>query len=708
MLPLLLAAATGGAVLYTGFKRQQTAKKSLIQQLNTAPPKQPIAKLAQARANVQARVQKLANQVVQPLVGAERAQHFAELASADVVAANQLAAQEEGQQEQLYLGVSLLSLGLTLTGRLLYPPLVLLSLPGLLYTTYPFIKAGYDDLWIKRKATASTLDLILLPGVLLLGDFVVLSFTTSVLALAHLIVHNMEDRSLQSVVNVFGKQPMTVWVLADGNEVEIPFNQLQRGDLLVVGAGQMIPADGQIVQGIASIDQRLLTGEAQPAEKGVGEPVLAATLVLAGRILVQVERTGEATLAAKIGNMLAHTAAYKQTFEIRSTTLGDRWVSPTLCLAALTAPIRGLMGGLALLLTSPGYDLRILGPLSMLNFLRIAAQSGVLVKNAQALERLSTIDTLVFDKTGTLTLEQPQVHQIHAYNSWPEATVLRYAAAAEQRQTHPIARAILAEAQARGLNLPALDEARYEVGYGIKVTLEEQLVRIGSTRFLTNEGIPLPPPIADLHTTVHARGHSLVLVSIGEQLAGAIELQPMIRPEARQIVTQLKEHQRTLYIISGDQEQPTRTLAESLGIDHYFANVLPEQKANLVKQLQAEGKKVCFVGDGINDAIALQQADVSISLRGAATVATDTAQIVLMSASLQELVQLFALGDHYTVNMQRNYVICFIPSIVTLGGVFLLHFGVASALAVYSMGLLAGLANSMTPLLRTAADEEPH
>ena len=188
-----------------------------------------------------------------------------------------------------------------------------------------------------------------------------------------------------------------------------------------------------------------------------------------------------------------------------------------------------------------------------------------------------------------------------------------------------------------------------------------------------------------------------MLIGIGDRLAGAIELAPGVRPEARQVVSQLKKSNRKLYIISGDHEQPTRALAESLGVDNYFAGTLPERKADLVKQLQTEGRKVCFVGDGINDAIALQQADVSISLRGATTLATDTAQIVLMGGSLRALDYLFSLGNQYKGNMQNNYAISFAPSAATVGGVFFLHFGVASALTIYSLGLVAGVANSLSP-----------
>lgn len=208
--------------------------------------------------------------------------------------------------------------------------------------------------------------------------------------------------------------------------------------------------------------------------------------------------------------------------------------------------------------------MRILEPLSMLSFLRVAAENGVLIKDARALERLSSIDTIVFDKTGTLTLEQPRVREIHSQNAWPEEEV-RLAGAAEQRQSHPIARAILLAAEDRGIELPPLSGARYEMGFGIKVTIEGQVVRVGSARFLNDEGIALPDTVMDLQARVHEHGHSLVLVGIGELLAGAIELEPAVRSEARQIVADLKKRGRKLYIISGDHEEPTKALAQRLG-----------------------------------------------------------------------------------------------------------------------------------------------
>ena len=688
-----------GAEFFSGVRAPQQSKSPLMKLLKENTQAKP-ASLPLDSLKVQ--IQQFAEQVIGALAGNERQEQMQLMAQREQNAP--LSA--EDQQANLYVGVAFACLGVTTLGQVFYPPLALLSVPGLIYTAIPFIKAGIDDLRTKRRITATTLDLISIPGVTLMGNFFAASLAVSLLSLSAAVLKRTEDRSMQSMINVFGQHPSTVWALVDGGEVEVPFADVCVGDVLVVMAGQMIPVDGVILSGAASIDQRMLTGESQPSEKTVGDEVFAASLMLAGRILIQVERAGETTIAAKIGEILAQTANFKQTFESRSQTISDKWSLPTLAAATLALPLHGFGGAIAILLSSLGYNLRIVGPLSMLNFLRLAAQQGVLVKDARALEVLSTINTVVFDKTGTLTLEQPRVQQIHCYGDWSADELLRYAAAAEARQSHPIARAIIEAAHERSLTIPPIGEARYEVGYGIKVSLDDKRVGIGSERFMQMEGVVVPSAVSNLRTAAHDQGHSLVLISINGEVAGAIELAPTIRPEARQIIDNLRGRGLSLYIISGDQEQPTRHLAETLGIEHYFANTLPEHKAALIQQLQNEGKRVCFVGDGINDAIALKQADLSISLRGASTIATDTAQIVLMDATLNELTGLFDLANAYNANMRANHIASMAPGIAVIGGVFLFHFGVLTSIMFYNAGLITGVANAMSPLLRTARPQQ--
>ena len=299
-------------------------------------------------------------------------------------------------------------------------------------------------------------------------------------------------------------------------------------------------------------------------------------------------------------------------------------------------PVLGLGASAALLDAHPKYRTTLASSLGLLNYFRLAAREGLLIKDGRALELLSEVDTVVFDKTGTLTLGQPHVRRLYARAPHGGDDILKYAAAAEQRQSHPVATAIMHAARARGLSVPSIDEAEYKAGYGLSVTVDGSAVRVGSARFMEMEGIAMPPPVVDLQARCHGEGHSLVLVAVDGRVAGAIELHTTIRPEARAIVRGLRRrHIASMYIISGDHEAPTRRLAETLGIEHYFAETLPENKAALIERLQQAGKVTCYVGDGINDSIAMKKSHVSVSLSGASTLAVDTAEVILLDGSLE-------------------------------------------------------------------------
>ncbi len=360
--------------------------------------------------------------------------------------------------------------------------------------------------------------------------------------------------------------------------------------------------------------------------------------------------------------------------------------------------------GLAILNTAFGVTLRITAPIAMLNFLNIASRNGILVKDGRSLELLKDVDTVVFDKTGTLTVDQPTVTRIYSCNGIPEETLLAYAAAAEHRQSHPIARAIRAAAEARQLLVPSIEDARYEIGYGIKVSTWDKVIRVGSERFMATEGIAVPASLRAQQEACQAQGYSLVMVGVGDVLGGAIELQPTLRPEAQAIVDALHKRGLSTVIISGDQEEPTRRLAERLSIEHYFANTLPADKAGLVEQLQNQGRAVCFVGDGINDSIALRKANVSVSLRGATTVAIDTAQIVFTDQSLNQLTCLFDLADEFYANLNAGFATAIVPSVINIGGVFLFHWGILSAMGIFNLGLLTSLGIASLPLLGHRTD----
>lgn len=258
------------------------------------------------------------------------------------------------------------------------------------------------------------------------------------------------------------------------------------------------------------------------------------------------------------------------------------------------------------------------------------------------------------------------------------------------------------EAEARQLAIPNINEASYKIGYGLTVRVGEQIVCVGSQRFMQMIDVVIPPPLLDRQALCHHQGHSLVMVAVDSQLIGAIELVPTIRPEAKSIIQGLRKQAniKDIYIISGDYDAPTKVLAQNLGIEYYFAEVLPDHKARLIEQLQNEGRTICFVGDGINDAIALKKSQVSISLRGASTVATDVAQIILMDGGLTKLGAVFDFAQSFNTNMNVTFAIVTIPTLIGIGGVFFLHFGLVHTVVLNLISLGAGVINAMLPSLQ--------
>jgi Cu2+-exporting ATPase len=517
----------------------------------------------------------------------------------------------------------------------------------------------------------------------------------------------IKDDSHKSLVDVFSDRPDSVWVLIDGVETEREFAFLKAGDIVVVKAGEIIPADGYVTGGMACIDQHILTGELQPVEKEKGDEVFASTVLLTGRIHVKVLKTGEKTIVEQIGQMLNRTAQFKTNLQLQAETLTDKTVSPTLTIGVLSLPFIGPMGTAALLNAHFGYRILVIAPIGILNFFHIMSHHGILVKDGRIFDLLGTVDTIVFDKTGTLTEKQPHVGEIHTFGKYGENDILALAAAAEHRQTHPVALAILKEAEKRKLTVPRTKEAEYKLGYGIKVMTEGRLIQVGSLRFMEKENIKIPSKIQDKTVSWHSEGHSVIMIAVDKNLIGMIELIPAIRPEAKAVIQQLKKnHVKSVYIISGDHEIPTRKLAESLDVDNYFAETLPHDKAKIVKQLQSSGKTVCYIGDGINDAIALKIANVSVSLRGASTAATDTAQVILMNGNLDQICDLFKFFQKFERNFKNSFAAILVPSLIGGFGAFFLHFTIIQTILLKQVGLVAGLGNTMLPLMKYKAKDE--
>jgi Cu2+-exporting ATPase len=600
------------------------------------------------------------------------------------------------------LAISSTSLGLSIIGALFYPFLSLISALGIIYICRYFFESTYLSLKKERRLNIDTLVAINTILFVVQRHFVLGNFTAWLWAFHAKLMNRIKDNSKKDFIDVFEKQPRSVWISVRETEVEIPFHSLKHEDIVVVRAGETIPVDGFIENGMALVDQHILTGESQPVEKEAGDPVFALTVVLSGYVHIKAEKTGNETTSAQIGQILNKTVDFKTDIQLWAERMTEKSVWPTILLSGLSIPILGSTGPLIVLYSNPKYKLLTPASLSILSFFNLSSKNGLLIKDGRTFELLNRVDTIVFDKTGTLTIEQPHVGQIHICSQYTEDEILAYVASAENKQTHPIARAIKQELRTRQVSIPNIEEAEYKVGYGIIARVDDLIVHVGSTRFIETEEIMVPPDIRQIQTACYTEGHSLILVAINKQICGAIELHTSIRPEAAKTIRKLRQRGKIkqTYIISGDHEAPTRSIAEKLGIDHYFSQVLPESKAELIDKLHRQGKSVCFVGDGINDAIALKKATVSISLRGASTVATDTAQIVLMNDNLKNICYLFDLAEEFEKNLKGTFSAVLIPHLSAVGGAFLFNFGLLPVIILSQVGFVLGVGYSLWPLIQ--------
>lgn len=597
-----------------------------------------------------------------------------------------------------YLKVSTLAVGLTIISTV-YSPIRFLCIGIYGYISFPIFRKANKTLK-EQKFGNDTLTAILNTLCLITNQFFALALGVWLYYLGRKLLARTQDHSKKVLSHMFEKQPTHVWILSkEGVEIEIPLVSIEKEDIVVVKAGEVIPVDGLITQGYAMIDQQALTGEAQPAEKNQGEHVFASTIVMTGKVYIQVKKSGEETTVAKIGQMLEHSIDYKSTFQTKAEKWADDFALPIFGLGILSFPIIGVTSATSVLNAGFGNRIIAVAPFGVLNHIRLAAKQSILIKDGRALENFSQVDTIVFDKTGTLTDGELEVEQIISYGQYQKEDILLYTAAAEDKQTHPIAQAIVQKAKESNLVLPPIDDSQYTMGYGVTVTIEQRVVRVGSVRFMKLENMALPEGIEETVTSVHNKGHSLIMIAFESKVVGAIELKASIRPNIQETMAKLRQQGiKHLVIISGDQKQPTQKLAELLGMDDFYYEVLPADKANIIQQFQEKGHKVCFIGDGINDSVALKQADVSVSLKGASSIATDLAQVIFIDKELSNLVALREISNNLSHNLQTSLLINLIPTVLCIGGGFLLHFNALNSIIVNNIGLLAGFGNATFPL----------
>lgn len=613
-------------------------------------------------------------------------------------------------QSQQLLVLASSSLAFSTLGTIGVPVFFWLGGGLLAVLAMPVCLRGLRDL-SKANININVLYLVVMGGMLITGNLWAGSFSMVVYALAERLTLLVTGASRQSASAASRVHHDFVYVLCDGATIQRPFNELQVGDIVAVHASDTIPVDGRVVAGTATVDQHVLTGETQPVETAAGQPVYATTVLLSGWLHIEVEKTGDETAMARVGQTLIHATDFKSTVQMRSQELSDRSVLPTLLLGAACLPMLGVSGALAVISTHFKARMNVTAPLSALNYLKKSSKQGILFKDGRSLDWLHDIDTVVFAQGGILTCEEPVLQQILVFiPDVTEQMILQYAASAQASQDHALARAILYAAQQHGVALLPLDEAELQTGCGLRVLIQNQVVRVGSVRFMETEQLPITPAAAQCVQQAAEQAHTLILVAVDQVILGGIALAESLRPEARQVVSELRQlpQIKAIYLLASDTETSTRRLADALGIACYVAEALPQRKAEWIEQMQKEGKSICYIDDGFTDSLALYEAKVSVVLHSTSTVEMDRAQIVLMDGQLTQLPMLFKIARSFRNDTNVMFGVTVAPMLVGMASIFLLQYGVIQVVLLNKVSLAAATGIAMLPLWRSFPGRSPN
>ncbi|WP_291994976.1 heavy metal translocating P-type ATPase [Candidatus Accumulibacter sp. ACC003] len=456
-------------------------------------------------------------------------------------------------------------------------------------------------------------------------------------------------------------------IRADGREEEIPLEEVVVGDHVRVRPGDKVPVDGTVIEGRSSIDESMISGEAVPVEKVAGDAVTGATINGTGSLIVEAKRVGGDTVLSQIVDMVANAQRSRAPIQKLADSVAGIFVPAVIGIAILAfiawaiwgpAPALsyGLIAAVAVLIIACPCALGLATPMSIMTATGRGAQAGVLIKNAEALERFAKVDTLIDDKTGTLTVGKPKLVAVLPAAGHAEAEVLRLAASLERGSEHPLAEAIVSGAEERGVELAKADEFEAITGKGVKGVVDGQAVALGNAALLTELGLDGGASSAFVEAANARRdeGETVMFVLIGSEIAGLVSVADPVKETTLEALKALHAEGLKIIMATGDNERTARAVAGRLGIDEIRADVLPADKARIIKELQAKGCKVAMAGDGVNDAPALAQADVGIAMGTGADVAIESAGFTLVKGDLNGIVRARRLARATMRNIKQN------------------------------------------------------
>jgi Cu+-exporting ATPase len=460
--------------------------------------------------------------------------------------------------------------------------------------------------------------------------------------------------------------PPTARIVRDGQEREAPLDEVRQGDLLRVRPGEKIPVDGKLTEGRSTVDESMISGEPMPVEKRPGDAVIGGTVNQTGSFLMIAERVGEETVLSRIVNMVADAQRSRAPIQKVADIVAGYFVPAVVVIAVLTFLIWAIVApeqpalawafvnAVAVLIIACPCALGLATPMSIMVGVGRGAQEGVLIKDAGVLETLEKVDTVVVDKTGTLTEGRPQLTECLSVAPYSEEDLLRLAASVEQQSEHPLAHAIVMGAEQRGLTVPPVEDFDSTTSGGVQGYVQGRTILIGKRSWLADQSVQKLDALDVRAGELQRQGRTVMYVAIDQQFAGLIAVSDPIKTSTKEAVRSLHELGMRIIMLTGDNEQTAKTVADQLGIDAFQAGVRPEDKHRKIKELQADGRKVAMAGDGINDAPALAAADVGIAMGTGTDVAIESAGVTLLKGDLRGIVKAIQLSRRTMRNIRQN------------------------------------------------------
>lgn len=567
--------------------------------------------------------------------------------------------------------------------------LFLLSIPVQFVIGFRFYRGSYDAL----RARTGNMDLLIALGTSAawiysaivtffpsVFPFQATYFETSAIIITliltgNLLEHLTKRKASEAVHKLLDLQPSMAQVLRDGVEVKIPVEQVAVDDIVVVRPGERVPVDGVVIEGGSALDESMITGESLPRDKGVGDEVIGATINKTGFLKIRAAKVGQDTVLSQIVKLVEEAQIGKAPLQRLADRVSAYFVPAVVLIATASALLWYFVGGIGLAYSLLAFvsvviiacpcALGIATPAALLVGTGKGAENGILIKGGDSLEEAHKVNTIIFDKTGTLTKGEPSVTDIVPVGKLSEAQVLRYAGSVEQGSEHPLAQAVVRAAEKSGVGLADPSDFEALPGFGVKAKVEGREVLLGNSELMSKFSVPFGGYLEKLEG-LRNEGKTVTFLAVDRQPVALIGLADTVKETSARTVKTLRSMGLEVIMLTGDHERTAKAIAQYLGIDSVISNVRPAQKEEIVRKLQAEGKKVAMVGDGINDAPALAAADVGIAIGSGTDVAKETGGIILIKDDMTDVAKALQLSRATVRKIKQNLLWAFIYNVALI------------------------------------------